>query len=698
VPEPSLLDYLKSILSSKELPSVPPIPKEGKATVVRSSRKATPSTLGFQASKRMQVWGAAASIILFVLAQFLWAPPSRSPILGLILGGTAIFLAWRSIKLGAWRMPRMASAKEADSRIFVRAWFLLPALVLSSMAFQIFSGNRFSIFNTSLWLASIIFLYFALYGTTKKSNDDESENKPHRPLQWRALVVGSILLVAIFRFGQINQVPPEMNSDHAEKLFDVMDVLNGDTSIFFTRNTGREPLQFYLSAAIANVFGTGISFTTLKLGTTLLGFLSLFYVYKLGEEFGGPWVGLFAFVLAGVAYWPNVLARTGLRFILYPAFIAPTMLHLVWALRGKGGRHFVGAGLFMGIGLLGYTAFRIAPLLVVVALILFWLHNRDWESRRRAIIGVTVLSLASLFVFSPLLRYGLEPDSLINYRVATRLLTLETAYLGNPLIIFSINMAKALMMPFYDAGSVWLIGLLHRPALDYLSAALLMAGFLLVVRRYRQNRDWRDLFLLVSVPILLMPSALSIAYPIENPALNRAGGVIVPIFILCALALDALVHGIKDQIQPRLAPRVAWGSAIILLMLIAASNYDFAFNQYKQAYERYSWNSSEIGHVGAEFRQFRNDHIWVVAYPHWVDTRLVAIHAGLPGEDIGLWPEQLASTLQFDGEKLFMLNLLDEAGLDTLNSIYPAGHAEVYESAIEGKDFFVYSVPAEGQP
>ena len=49
-----------------------------------------------------------------------------------------------------------------------------------------------------------------------------------------------------FRFADLATVPAEMVSDHAEKLLDVVDILNGNYSIFFPRNTGREALQFYL--------------------------------------------------------------------------------------------------------------------------------------------------------------------------------------------------------------------------------------------------------------------------------------------------------------------------------------------------------------------------------------------------------------------------------------------------------------------
>jgi hypothetical protein len=129
--------------------------------------------------------------------------------------------------------------------------------------------------------------------------------------------------LAIFSAFISFRVPSQMISDHAET-FDVM--LNGQTSIFFERNTGREFFQFYLTAAISLLFKTGLTFLSLKIGTVLAGLVTLIYIYLLGKEIGNARVGLLAMVFAGIAYWPNVIARYGLRFPLYPLFYALRLL------------------------------------------------------------------------------------------------------------------------------------------------------------------------------------------------------------------------------------------------------------------------------------------------------------------------------------------------------------------------------------
>ncbi len=68
----------------------------------------------------------------------------------------------------------------------------------------------------------------------------------------------------------------------------------------FPRNTGREAIQMYLTAGIIQLFNTGYTFISLKIGTILAGLLTLPYLYLLGKELGNRRVGLFAMLLLGL--------------------------------------------------------------------------------------------------------------------------------------------------------------------------------------------------------------------------------------------------------------------------------------------------------------------------------------------------------------------------------------------------------------
>ena len=202
-----------------------------------------------------------------------------------------------------------------------------------------------------------------------------------------------------------------MFSDQAEKLLDVSDVLNGKPSIFFPRNTGREAVQFYLTAAIASWLGTGLSFISLKLGTVLAGFLTLPYIYLLGKEIGGKRIGLFAVTLAAIAYWPNVISRVGLRFPFYPLFAAPALYYFIRGLRRQNRNDFIWSGIAVGFGLHGYTPFRIVPFVLDHSLLLYLLHRQSRGKRSQVLAAFMITGLIALVIFLPLARYALEePD------------------------------------------------------------------------------------------------------------------------------------------------------------------------------------------------------------------------------------------------------------------------------------------------
>ncbi len=108
------------------------------------------------------------------------------------------------------------------------------------------------------------------------------------------------------------------------------------------------------------------------------------------------------------------------------------------------------------------------------------------------------------------------------------------------------------------------IRLCYRPALDVVSGALFIIGIVLVLIRYIRQRHWQDLFLLLAVPLLELPSILSLAFPNENPVLTRTGGALLPVFLIVAMALDGLLTGITSRMNRRLGTALTW---VVILFL-----------------------------------------------------------------------------------------------------------------------------------
>jgi len=197
-----------------------------------------------------------------------------------------------------------------------------------------------------------------------------------------------------------------------------------------------------------------------------------------------------------------------------------------------------------------------------------------------------------------------------------------------------------------------------------------------------------------------LPSTLSLAFPGENPALNRASGAYILAFILSALALDGLLTSFG---RGKMRSVIIWSAAGLLLFVSASQNYDLVFNKFYNSFRQGSWNTSDMGRVIKEFEQTygRTDTVWVVPFPHWVDTRLPAVWAGIPNRDMAMWPENLASTVELTGPKLFMVkanvedpNANDQAALDVLQGLYPNGQLRMFDSDVPGHDFWIFFVPS----
>ena len=251
----------------------------------------------------------------------------------------------------------------------------------------------------------------------------------------------------------------------------------------------------------------------------------------------------------------------------------------------------------------------------------------------------------------------------------------------------------------FDDGEIWVNSLPHRPALDVISAALFAIGLVLLLVRYIRNRHWLDMFLLVSIPLLQLPSTLSLAFPGENPALNRSGGAYIPAFIVGALALDGLLTSFG---RGKMRSVLVWGLAGLLLCISAFQNYDLVFNQFYNSFRQGAWNSSDMGQVIKEFQQNygETDTVWIVPFPYWVDTRLPAVWAGIPNRDMAMWRDNLPSTVAVNGPKEFLVkanvqdpNGNDQETLDVLRSLYPDGQLRMFNSDVPGHDFWIFFVP-----
>ncbi|MGV8025062.1 MAG: glycosyltransferase family 39 protein [Anaerolineaceae bacterium] len=677
--EPSLLDYLRSLLE---------LQPEKYRSYLHNNEEQTDISRPYREKEKTKFKFSFLPILALawaILGQVFLEPAQRNTGWGILcysLAGIAL-LFFIFVKRGQFQTSKKQDKPWLISQD-IRIGFLFPATVFLAAAFWFFKDNQFTLLNVSLWIIGLALFVLAVW---------EKQENSHLVKKKIDLFVVLVVLVAVvsifFRTYELQKIPSEMFSDHAEKLLDVADVLDGNTSIFFVRNTGREALQFYLTAAIIKIFHTDISFLSLKLGTVLAGLLTLPFIYLIGKELGGKWTGLAALFLAGVGYWPNVISRVALRYAFYPLFTAATFYYLIKGLRSRKRNDFLIAGLLMGVGMHGYSSARFLPIVVTVVFLIYLLTLKTKQEKNHLIWMFLLVAVAAFFVFLPLFRYLLENPAMFSYRASTRLLPIEQDYPGNPLLIFLSNFWNAITMFFNNNGEIWVHSIPNRPAFDVISAALYFIGAFFALIQSVKKKNWLTTAILVSIPLLLMPSILSLVYPGENPSLNRTSGAYVLAFVIAGYGWSQISEiFLNDQ------PTKARKNLIVILCLglglgCGLQNYDLVFNQYREEYNLNAWNTSEIAVEIERFYQEggETDNAFVLPYPYWVDTRLVGINAGLPRKDYAIWPEDFETKKQEPGTYLFILKPEDIENIDLLQALFPNNTLYTYSSETPGKNF-----------
>ena len=588
----------------------------------------------------------------------------------------------------------------AEGRI---RWLLAClVLLLGAITFATAGGNRFRWYTVVAWAGACggWFLAFAershCASVSRRwlSADGLSLN-----LRWRHLALLAILLLAAwFRFYRLDDVPGEMTIDHPHKLLDIHELLQGRYRIFFPRNTGREFFQFYYTAALVRLFGLPLGFHTLKLGAVLISLAAVGWTYVLAAELFGPPAGLFTAAFLAIARWDLGISRIGLRYPFASLPLAITGLFLFRALRTGRRNDALWCGLSLGLGLHGYSSFRVVPGLVVAAVLLKALLDQEgvrqigW--RRFWANAALILTLAAL-AFVPLGRYMLDNPDMFWYRVLTRASNLERQLPANPTLVFLSNVTNSLMAFNWRGDIGWVHLVQHYPFLDPITGALFVLGVSATVWWLLRYRDWRSACLLFGLPVLLLPSSLSLAFPVENPSANRSSVAIPLVFTFVGLAPGLMLRAVRGT-GNRLA-RTAVALCLALLLGVAGYlNYQSYFVEYTAQFNTYAWNASELAQVIRGFAATCGslDQAYIAPWPYFVDGRAVAFELGDWGwynllDDLTGLSEQAAQP----GNKLYLLHLLDRESRARLLETYPQAQVRRYRSKMPGHDFWIVFVP-----
>src|SRR5574341_18315 len=671
--------------------------------------------------------GGIGATLLFGMAAVVWlgvvmfeiAPPDG----GLLRRGPRVEGA------GAGRTLPMIGEAALNLRIVLG----VVALGFAAMTYMLMADNTFTTPGLVTWIASVLICLVAFAEREPRQWAADSlawvkNIKPRYSVTRRDVLAGIALLAifgagAVFRLCGLEAERVDLSSGHVEKLLDAYDVSQGIHHIFMVRNGGREAIQFYLVALASNVFGTGMSFTTLKLVTAVEALLLLPVMVAFGREMVDRETGHFAAALVAVSWWHVMLGRLALRIVLTPLLFALVLMALIRGIRTGSRRAWLWAGIWLGVGVYGYQAMRLAP---VAALLAFGVsvagpvarairaHLRKqsdaayWRAfaaniTSRQALNLALAGLVALAIFTPMLRVWHDfPDDMWN-RVINRTTESEVPIEGSAAAIFLNNYRRVLGMFNFEGDGSWFSAIPGQPMFDVVGGALFVVGVIAWAVRLRVRRDPVDLFIVLAGLVMLLPSALAIAFPIENPSATRASGVLPIVFVLAAWPLALIRQRWTGVLGGRAG--LALSGLLIALILVGSAlvNYRLYFVTYADSYRRSALNPGEVADAVREQigQDAPLDGVWLQGWPFWHDYRAIGVEAGdITFSNAIVDVPSLESYLQtfpdaFEIRPLvFIVHPQDIEALGVLQTHFPDGQPKRYASQTEGRDFILYIVTA----
>lgn len=196
------------------------------------------------------------------------------------------------------------------------------------------------------------------------------------------LIIGSFL-----RLWNLSSNPPHLTSDEAALGYNAYSILKTSRDehgrflpvIFESFGDWKPGLYIYLTVPF--VLLLGLTEWTVRLPSALIGIVSIFAIFKLGEEIGyflglderrRGQIGLFSALFLAISPWHIQFSRGGWEANVSFGFTLFALFFFLSSIRGNQKRILLSA-LFFGLTLLIYQGAKLATLVVLVGLVLvFW--------------------------------------------------------------------------------------------------------------------------------------------------------------------------------------------------------------------------------------------------------------------------------------------------------------------------------------
>lgn len=216
----------------------------------------------------------------------------------------------------------------------------------------------------------------------------------------------SIMLLGIFlRVYHINIAPPGIYPDEAVNGQDALMVLDDFNNFqwFYPDNDGREGLFMNLVAVSFAIFG--VSAFSLKLPAIIFGALTICGTFLFSREiFKSDRVALLAAFFNAVSFVSINFNRISFRANILPFILVWVAYFLFKGFRSKKNIHFIWAGIFFGLGMHSYIAFRLAPFILLGVVPFLILAKKDfikdfWKPILFFLVSFMIVALPMFYTF-----------------------------------------------------------------------------------------------------------------------------------------------------------------------------------------------------------------------------------------------------------------------------------------------------------
>jgi hypothetical protein len=296
-------------------------------------------------------------------------------------------------------------------------------------------------------------------------------------------------------------------------------------------------------------------------------------VYLLAYQWNGRWSAVIAAGFTAVSGWTLALAKVA------PVYAALALMSALYLTAFQHALKFPSRAAFAWVGLLLGLGWLVSPLFIFMALLpLLILFNRAGiPALRQRLAAVLMIFFVMGAVTLPVV-IALYPQIMAYEPVSVYGFGLSSAE------VFLDALAHSLLMFNITSDPNVLHGLVYRPALSPIPAALFLIGLLANAHQLYRTRRWQDALPLIALVIGLLPSALLLTPPIRYPDLQRNALALPVAFYFVASGAVVIMNGWLLRWRKETVLMAA--ALLILVLVLVASDARWHYTQaFLPAYE-----------------------------------------------------------------------------------------------------------------